>query len=92
MAITRGKEQGFTVRINSKEALMDKNTKKLIVAIIIVAVAILCATLGVSLGVPIDVLIPIGTEIVENLSEESPQASIQPITTIHSPIPPYRMA
>lgn len=70
---------------------MDKNTKKLIVAIIIVAVAILCATLGVSLGVPFDVLIPIGTEIVENLSEESP-ANTQPITTIYSPIPPYRMA
>ncbi|MBO4380662.1 MAG: hypothetical protein J5815_00740 [Clostridia bacterium] len=49
---------------------MDKKTKKLIVVIIVAVISIVCAVLGVSLGVPLEVLVPIGTEIVEELSQD----------------------
>lgn len=47
---------------------MDKKTKKIIVVIIVAVISIVCAVLGVSLGVPFEALIPIGTEIVDELS------------------------
>lgn len=48
---------------------MDKNTKKIIVVIIVAIIFTLCAVLGISLGVPIETLIPIGTEIIGELAD-----------------------
>ncbi|MBQ9276138.1 MAG: hypothetical protein IJ226_00925 [Clostridia bacterium] len=48
---------------------MDKNTKKIIVVIIVAVISIVCAVLGISLGVPIETLIPIGTEIIGELAD-----------------------
>ncbi len=48
---------------------MDKNTKKLIVVIIVAVISIICAVLGISLGVPLETLIPIGTELIDELAD-----------------------
>ena len=74
MGVTEARNRVFEVNIKPKEAFMDKKTKKIIVVIIVVVISIVCAVLGVSLGVPLDALIPIGTEIIEELSvEEVPE-------------------
>ena len=53
---------------------MDKKTKKIIVVIIVAVISIVCAVLGVSLGVPLEALVPIGTEILDDLVvEEQPE-------------------
>ena len=51
---------------------MDKNTKKLIVVIIVMVISIVCAAIGVSLGVPLETLVPIGTELIDELADPSP--------------------
>ena len=55
---------------------MDKNTKKLIVVIIVAIIFVVCAVLGISLGVPIETLIPIGTEIIDELADTATASQV----------------
>lgn len=58
---------------------MDKKTKKIIVVIIVAVISIICAVLGVSLGVPFETLIPIGTEIIDDLVVDEQPEDIAPV-------------